>query len=341
MQSNFDFLKDEWNFLYNSAREAEKNAITAPVTSAFYSRLTLEKMVDWLYENEGYLNQPYNTNLAARMGEQTFREIIPPSIYQNIDYIRREGNIAAHQGKSSHKVSVPCVRFLFRFLSWTAKMYSENPPEIKDFDESFIPKVGSREKAKAELERLEQKNKEHIDAANRERRKRLETEEELQKIKRQYAAIEERKKNNTPVELPAKEFSEAKTRELYIDAMLREAGWNPNAPNATEYPVTGMPKSVNPTGKGYVDYVLWGDNGLPLAIVEAKKTSRNIHEGQHQAELYANCLEKITGQRPVIFYTNGFDTEIWDDCFYPPRKVHGIYTKDELQTLVNRQQFRG
>ena len=110
MQSNFDFLNGEWDFLYNCAREAEQNAITAPVTSAFYSRLALEQMVNWLYENEGYLNQPYNTNLAARMGEQTFREIIPPSIYQNIDYIRREGNIAAHQGKSSHKVSVPfCV----------------------------------------------------------------------------------------------------------------------------------------------------------------------------------------------------------------------------------------
>ncbi|WP_372935026.1 DEAD/DEAH box helicase family protein, partial [Mariniphaga sediminis] len=340
MRSNFDFLKQEWLFLYNSAREAEQNAITAPVTSAFYSRLALEQMVNWLYENEGYLNQPYNTNLAARMGEQTFREIIPPSIYQNIDYIRREGNIAAHQGKSSHKVSVPCVRFLFRFLTWTVKMYSENPPDIKDFDESFIPKVGAHEKAKVELKRLEKQNKEQIDAANRERRKRLETEEELQKIKRQYAAIEERKKNNTPVELPAKEFSEAKTRELYIDAMLREAGWNPNATNATEYPVIGMPKSVNPTGRGYVDYVLWGDNGLPLAIVEAKKTSRNIHEGQHQAELYANCLEKMTGQRPVIFYTNGFDTEIWDDCFYPPRKVHGIYTKDELQTLINRKKDR-
>ena len=119
--------------------------------------------------------------------------------------------------------------------------------------------------------------------------------------------------------------------------MLLEAGWNAHVPNATEYPVTGMPKSVNPTGTGYVDYVLWGDNGLPLAVVEAKKASRNIHEGQHQAELYANCLEKMTGQRPVIYYSNGFDTEMWDDTFYPPRVVHGFNTKEELQTIVNRR----
>jgi type I restriction enzyme R subunit len=101
-----------------------------------------------------------------------------------------------------------------------------------------------------------------------------------------------------------------------------------------------MPKSVNSTGTGYADYVLWGDNGLPLAVVEAKKASKSIHEGKHQAELYANCLEKMTGQRPVIFYSNGFETEIWDDTFYPPRMVHGFYTKDELQTLVNRRKDR-
>ncbi len=338
--SNFHFLRDEWDFLYQSAVEAEQNAKTAPVTSAFYTRISLEKMVNWLYENEGYLSQPYQTNLAARMSESTFREIIPPSIYSNIDYIRREGNNAAHQGKSSAKVSVACVRFLYRFLSWTTKMYSEVPPVVAEFDEKIIPKVGAHEKTIFQLKQLEKKNKEQIELANRERKKRVEIEEELAKIKDQYALIHERKQNNTPIQLPAEQFSEAKTRELYIDSMLREAGWNPQVQNASEYPVVGMPKSVNPTGIGYVDYVLWGDNGLPLAVAEAKKTSRSIHEGKHQAELYANCLEKMTGQRPVIYYTNGFDTEIWDDTFYPPRTVHGFYTKEELQTIVNRRRDR-
>lgn len=173
--------------------------------------------------------------------------------------------------------------------------------------------------------------------ANQERKKRLEVEEELQKLKEELALIQERKEQNQPISLPPEQYSESETRELFINAMLREAGWIPEAVNATEYPVEGMPKSVNPTGKGYVDYVLWGDNGLPLAVVEAKTASRNINEGKHQAELYANCLEKMTGQRPIIYYTNGFDTEIWDDCFYPPRRVFGFYTKDELQIIVNRR----
>lgn len=338
--SNFHFLQNEWDFLYQPAVEAEQNAKTAPVTSAFYARLSLEKMVNWLYENEGYLNQPYNSNLAARLGEQTFKEIIPPSIYNDIDFIRREGNAAAHQGKSSTKVSIPCVRFLFRFLSWTVKMYSETPPPIGEFDESLIPEIGSQEKSLIEIKRLEEENTNQIEIANRERKKRLEIEEELQKIKAQFALTESRKQQNTPVVIPAGQYSEAKTRELYINSMLREAGWDPDAINVTEYPVVGMPKSVNPSGNGYVDYVLWGDNGLPLALIEAKKTSKNIHEGKHQAELYANCLEKMTGQRPVIYYSNGFETELWDDSFYTPRKVHGFYTKDELQILVNRRKDR-
>jgi type I restriction enzyme R subunit len=340
MSSNFDFLKAEWTFLHEWAKESEAHAITAPVTSAFYARLCLEETVKWLYENESYLEQPYQTTLAARMTEQTFREIIPPSIYGNIEYIRKQGNIAVHKGKLDRKVSLASLRFLFRFLSWISKMYSQNPPEIADFDETLIPKVGAKEKSLHELKRAESQLAEQIDLADKERKKRLEIEEELEKLKKDFAEVQARKEKNQPITLPPEQFSELQTRELYIDAMLRETGWNPEAVNTTEYPVTGMPKSVNPTGKGYVDYVLWGDNGLPLAVVEAKKASRNINEGKHQAELYANCLEKMTGQRPVIFYTNGFDTELWDDCFYPPRRVFGFYTKEELQLLVNRRSDR-
>src|SRR5690554_1816218 len=101
-----------------------------------------------------------------------------------------------------------------------------------------------------------------------------------------------------------------------------------------------MPQSVNPSGFGYVDYVLWDDNGMPLAVVEAKKTLHSPKNGKHQAFLYANCLEEMTGQRPIIFYTNGFETHVWDDTFYPEREVSGFYTKDELQYLIERRSTR-
>ena len=104
--------------------------------------------------------------------------------------------------------------------------------------------------------------------------------------------------------------------------------------------MTGMPVSTNPTGRGYVDYVLWGDDGLPLAVVEAKKTMADARKGKHQAELYANCLQAMTGQRPIIFYSNGFETHLWDDQFYPEREVQGFYSKEELQLLIARRTSR-
>jgi len=118
---------------------------------------------------------------------------------------------------------------------------------------------------------------------------------------------------------------------------LREAGWPLDKPEDREYAVTGMP---NNTGEGFVDYVLWGDDGKPLALIEAKRTKRDPREGQRQAELYANCLEKKFGQRPVIFYSNGYDHWMWDDERYPPRAVQGFLKKDELQLAIQRRTTR-
>ncbi len=131
------------------------------------------------------------------------------------------------------------------------------------------------------------------------------------------------------------------TRKIYIDQSLKEAGWQDLREGyELEYEVTGMPLVTNPSGKGYVDYVLWGDNGKPLAVIEAKKTMADARKGKHQAVLYANCMEEMQGQRPVIFYTNGFETYLWDDTFYPERTIYGFYTKDELQLMVDRRTTR-
>src|SRR5207248_9583640 len=134
------------------------------------------------------------------------------------------------------------------------------------------------------------------------------------------------------------DYDEAATRDAFIDLLLHEAGWALDQPGRdTEFPVTGMP---NKTGAGFVDYVLWGDDGRPLGLVEAKRTRRDARVRQRQAELYADCLEKQFEQRPVIFYTNGYEHWLWDDQMYPPRSVQGFYTKDELELLIQRRSSR-
>ena len=132
-------------------------------------------------------------------------------------------------------------------------------------------------------------------------------------------------------------LNEDQTRKVLIDPLLKEADFHLNKPEDREYEVIGMP---NNQGIGFVDYVLWGDDGLPLAVVEAKRTIRNPKEGQQQAKLYADCLEKKFKRRPVIYYTNGYEHMFWDDSHYPPRSVQGFHTKDELELLIQRRSSR-
>ncbi|MDU4145945.1 DEAD/DEAH box helicase family protein, partial [Clostridium sp.] len=143
---------------------------------------------------------------------------------------------------------------------------------------------------------------------------------------------EKRKENTANNTFKVNEISEAETRKRYIDVELKLSGWTFGKDIQIEVEVNGMP---NESGLGYVDYVLYGDNGKPLAVVEAKRTSIDEKKGQQQAKLYADCLEKQYNQRPVIFLTNGFRYYIWDDC--GDREVFGFYKKSELQLMIDRR----
>ena len=89
-----------------------------------------------------------------------------------------------------------------------------------------------------------------------------------------------------------------------------------------------------------MDYVLWGDDGKPLALIEAKRTASSPTKGKQQAKLYADCLEQQFDRRPVIFYSNGYNHWIWDDSTYPPREIEGFLKKDELERIIFRRSNR-
>lgn len=137
-------------------------------------------------------------------------------------------------------------------------------------------------------------------------------------------------------DITAEEISEFQTRRVFIDKSLRDAGWTENRDWINEYELPGMPNSSR---VGYADYVLFGDDGRPLAVVEAKRTSKDPAVGRHQAELYADLLEAKFHRRPVIFLTNGYETRILDGC-YQERSVWGIYCKRDLEKLFNLRSSR-
>lgn len=136
-------------------------------------------------------------------------------------------------------------------------------------------------------------------------------------------------------------MSEAETRKLYIDLYLQEAGWNVLDANhvvqpgkaCVEIEVQGMP---NTQGVGYCDYVLYGRDGKPLAIVEVKKTSVSPESGRHQVDLYGDCMEKDYGYKPVLYYTNGYNTKVIDGI-YPDRSVMAFHSMEELELIISRR----
>lgn len=349
--SNFDFLKDEFPDLWEKATRAERFAKTDPVESCFNSRLCLESAIYWMFENDEALELPFRPKLSDLMYAESFGNILKPfsNLLYEVHTIRKVGNDAVHNGKMGVRQSIHLLEILFRFMGFVSAYYGAN--EVRQplqLEESLIPTGDELKKSKLQIQQLQEK----LAALEEEKQQQLlalkEREEQNELLKQNNEVhrkeLKERREKRasqaSPPALP-KPPSEAQTRSMYIDATLREAGWlDLREGHEIEYEVSGMPASTNPTGMGYVDYVLWSDKGLPLAVIEAKKTSVDPRKGRHQASLYADCLEKKFGQRPLIYYTNGFEHYLWDDQFAADRQVSGFMKKDELQLALERRTQR-
>lgn len=341
--SQFAFLAAEFPEVHTLAARAEGMARTDARGACFYARLSLETMVGWLYRHERSLKSPYEATLSARIHEATFRNLVGPALLAKAKVVKDLGNRAAHEGGRAVPAGdgIAAVRELFHLTYWLARTYARGakPGDAVAFSADALP----IHKA-VPAERLDQLNaaaqrfveavkaREAAEARQRasdEDRARLELE-----IARLQAEVAAAKVANARAP-DTHDYGEAETRDLFIDLLLRESGWTFTRPgHDTEYRVTGMP---NQPGEGFVDYVLWGDDGNPLGIVEAKRTRKDARAGQQQAKLYADCLEAMTGQRPVIFCSNGYEHWIWDDTRYPPRPIQGFLTKDELELAIRRR----
>ncbi|WP_245527695.1 DEAD/DEAH box helicase family protein [Aeromicrobium marinum] len=297
----------------------------------------VEELVGYLYDVLS-LSIPYRNDLAAKISDPAFKARVPQGITQKLTAIRRIANTAVHENRQIRPdVSLAVLRELFNVVVWTSYHHSPQPnlvPLQAQFDPALAAQAAplSRE----EVGRLAAKFKAQDEAHARElaeKDDRLAAHEaEIARLKDQIAEAQ------AAVGPDTRDYDEAGARDLFIDVLLHEAGWTLDQTRDREYEVTGMP---NAEGRGFVDYVLWGADGLPLAVVEAKRTSKSPEVGQQQAKLYADCLERQFGRRPVIFFTNGYEHRMWDDAAgYPPRETQGFYTRDELELLVQRRQTK-
>lgn len=332
MITNFDYLKQEPKFsrFADVAISAERIILMDPEASIINSRRAMEFAVKWMYSVDSDLEMPYQDNLQSLMNAEEYRDIVGPDLWKRMDYIRRCGNNVAHSNKKlGRDEAMLCLENLFIYLDFVACCYSEQYEE-RSFDRTVI--TSRIEKAreskaaasavKAELEREQEKSaKQELD---------------LQKLIAENASLKEelsaRRQEQQQAYVPKPlDLSEYKTRKLYIDAMLMEAGWTEGKDWLNEVELHGMP---NQSGIGFADYVLYDDMHRPLAVIEAKRTCADVSRGRQQAKLYADLLEQKYKRRPVIFLTNGFETHIIDGQ-YPERPCAVIYSKRDLEKWFN------
>lgn len=327
MGTNFEYLKDRSEYILFSEAciEAEKIYNSSPSVCAFCCRKALELAVKWVYSADNTIKMPYRENLQSLIHESSFRNALDTQTWKKLPYIIKLGNMGAHTDKKITKDEVILsLKGLFEFVQWIDYCYSSTYEE-RVFDENLIPKEQVKvdeDKAKMQEELLLQKNSE-IEKLQ----------EKIKKLSEQYTLNKETYKNER--EFVSEDISEIGTRQKYIDVDLKSLGWTFGKDIRTEFPVINLADKEG--NNGFADYVLFGDNGLPLAVIEAKRTSKDPNIGRQQAVLYAEALEKMYKQKPMIFTTNGFETYFSEKGEYNQIKVSGFFTKDELQKFINRR----
>jgi type I restriction enzyme R subunit len=333
MMSNFGFLrtKKEYELFALACAEAEKIYASAPAMCAVGCRKALELAVKWVYAADKTMKMPYKDNLQSLIHEPSFRFAVDSNTWGKLPFIIKLGNLAVHTERSVQSSdALASLTGLFEFVQWIDYCYGSDYQE-RVFDESLIPteKVAVDTRKIKEQESLLGEKEAEIEALRK----------QIEQMSAKYTA--EKEKHQQERSFQPEDLSEFQTRKIYIDVDLKFMGWKFDGTDADvqeEYPVQGMAGVVGQMG--YCDYVLFGKDGLPLAVIEAKRTSKDPNIGRKQAVLYADCLERKFGRRPMMFTTNGFDTYYWDDRSGPQRKVSGVFSKEDLQKLMNRRAER-
>ncbi|MBR4420826.1 MAG: DEAD/DEAH box helicase family protein, partial [Clostridia bacterium] len=319
--TNFDFLKKTPAFesFAEVAISAEKLLHIDVDACVLNCRRAMEFAVKWMYSVDGELEMPYQDSLVSLMNDEKFRDIIGEDVWRRMEFIRKLGNNAAHSNKKITKEQAElCLENLFVFMDLVAYFYAQEYTE-QQFDRALLELTVD--------EALSFVPDNEIDV-----NKLIEENKTLQ------AELTARRAEHQQTYVPKPlELSEFKTRKIYIDFMLQDAGWVEGKDWLNEVELYGMP---NTSEVGYADYVLYGDDGKPLAVLEAKRTCVDVAKGRQQAKLYADLLEKKYGRRPIIFLSNGFETRIWNDKYYPERKVASVYSKRDLEKLFNLRAMR-
>ena len=347
---NFEMLRPHWPDLASLGGHAEQYAYSDPQSALIKLRCFSELLVGVVYQ-EFRLPTFYSDKFIDRLENTHFADMVDQPILDKLHAIRKAGNKAVHDGKFNRGDSQWLLKEAHILGSWL--LLTSGKGSATDLTPYVEVKAEPKPKAKADASQQAEQNKaqsqqleqalKELEATKLSQQKVL---AENAKLKHQVDATQASKNRKASDQAKSQiDLNEAETRRRLIDTELHSRGWDIDLMHGKsteqvsfEEQVDGQPTA---TGIGYCDYVLWGDDGKPLAVIEAKRTLRNVNEGREQAVLYADALEKKHGQRPVIFYTNGHDIRILDDAQgYKPRKLYSFYSKESLEYLIRQRRTR-
>lgn len=346
MEMNFSFLEEkrEYELFAGACIDAERILEASPVMSAVASRKALELCVKWVYSIDSVLKPiEYREGLQSLLHNNGFPSLMDYTLWKRLQYIVRNGNESVHTSKRLERDdAVLSLNILFDFVKWIDYCYGRDYIERK-FDEAKIQDAAKdvdaiQEQYRQVIKDVQKNADKIVDEKDKEIERLLRVNEEL----RQEMKVKKSKNIKEREYAYAPDMPEWLTRKRYIDADLKANGYifdQDTKRNCVEveYPVVGMP---NETGTGYADYVIWGDTGKIIAVLEAKKASESAEKGRNQAKLYADCIQNMQGFRPVIFYTNGFETYLWDDENSAPRVVSGMFPQKDINTMIEKRYIK-
>jgi len=338
---NFEFLRPGNEVLANLAGLAEAVLHIDPGSTLTRLRSFAEELTKTIYKEE----------VLPRLPQSSFYELVKnpvfvdctskPLIHQ-INFLRIQGNDTAHGAEGDLRNAQLALKTAYQLAMYMAVKYYGVPqasiPEFVEVPDPTATIAGLQKSLSAYEKELSQKQEalQQVIAELEHQRTR-----NLEKLEPPARPDQQQRQRQSQQVADSLQWSEAKTRALMIDAMLLQAGWDVSNPAQVGLEVE-VDFPDNPSGKGYADYVLWGDNGQPLAVIEAKKSGNvSLQAGREQARLYADGFERMGLQRPVIFYSNGYETFIWDDAQYNTyRPVYGLYSQDSLEYLIYQRNYR-
>lgn len=339
MQStNFEFIRPHQPELADLGGFAEYHLYADPSSSLVKLRTLAEQVVKSIHQFER-LPRLHRPQLIDLINDSAFQEVTNKALIHNLNYLRIQGNGPAHGEIGDTRTAAIALGIAQQITAYLGiRYYRIRKEDIPSYQDP-VNVQQQTETLKKDNQRYKKQLKEQTEAldavlAEVEQLRAKASYQESTTVERQASATASQQVSD------ALHWNEAETRKMMIDTMLAKSGWDVKNTHqvALEWPVEYQPTI---SGKGQADYVLWGDDGKPLAVIEAKKSSEKLSKGREQARIYADGLEKMTGQRPVVFYTNGYEIGLWDDVQYnSARTVYGFYCKESLEYLFYQRQQR-